>query len=314
MVSNHLSAYKSAFDNWEKQSAVRAKPNRFVEGKYGGEYFFSPELVPICEHAHVQSRDPQVRKNLIIRHLYTHLTFTEHLEHEIVNQMTFKIGKNQLGLELPISMRMDAWKIYVDEAYHFKFSADLLHKVQALTRIQITENQKPQFLNHLQNVLTDQSQQTKALIRLFFTIVSETLISGTLLKVPHDQRVVPIVREIIKDHAEDEVKHHAYFASLLKEVWPQLSAHQQKEMGLLLPDLIFGFLTPDLGALNHDLLAEGFSEKECAEMIEDTYRKNRVDEEIRRAAKVTINHFYQSDVMKNPYILEAFMQSGLIKA
>src|ERR687886_110138 len=51
-------------------------------------------------------------------------------------------------------------------------------------------------------------EEIAGLTKVFFTVVSETLISAILSDIPHDQRVVGAVRAVIADHAEDEGRHH----------------------------------------------------------------------------------------------------------
>ncbi|MCS1351837.1 diiron oxygenase [Mechercharimyces sp. CAU 1602] len=312
MIDHKQNRYKSAFSKWEEESAVRAKPSRFTKENEHGEFFFTPELVPICDHQLVQRRGVQASKRLIIHHLYTHLNFTEHLEHEVVNHITFQIGKEKTGLILPPAMIADAWKIYVDEAYHYKFSAELVSKVISLTGVPLQKGRQPQFLTRLHTLLADETTETRSWLLLFFTIISETLISGTLMTVPQDQRVVPLVREIIKDHAEDEVRHHAYFAALIGHVWSQLSSSLKQKIGPFLPEFIVGFLEPDLTAVDVSLQQERFTKKEREWIIGETYTNERIQTDIQKASKVAVRHLRKHGVLDEPYTQEAFFKKGFL--
>ena len=84
---------------------------------------------------------------------------------------------------------------------------------------------------------------------MFFVIISETLITGTLTKLPGDETVQQVVRGIAADHASDEGRHHAYFRNVFEYVWPRLPRVTRLKVGLLLPDMILAFLQPDSRAL-----------------------------------------------------------------
>lgn len=305
--------YKSAFRLWDDVASVRSQPVRYLQDEeIEDKLFFSPELVPVTEHELVKERGDEVVKQLLIYHLYTHLEFTENLEHEVVNYVAYKIGRRNMGLELPFGMIEDAWKLYVDEAYHFKFSADLAHQVQHKTGVQIPRFGTPNFLTQLLEILDNVPDSKRDLIYIFFSIVSETLITGTLNSVPHDERVVQTVRDVIGDHAEDEKRHHVYFANLLNVLWERLSPENQRLVGPLLSKFIFGFCETDYGAVRLWLEDLKFSNKEIDRIIEESYPRDKVLEGVRSGSKVTVRHFKNAGVFEEKYTEEEFYKCGLL--
>ena len=106
---------------------------------------------------------------------------------------------------------------------------------------------------------------------IFFTIVSETLISAILADIPADQRVVVAVRELVADHAQDEGRHHAYFSRLLEFTWPRLNKRQRAAIGPLLPEMILAFLEPDFVAIAGNLRACGLTAEQIDEVMTESY-------------------------------------------
>ncbi len=306
--------YKSAFTGWDNVASVRAKPVRYLqEEDIEGKYFFTPELVPVTGHPLVQERGEKTVKQIIIYHLYTHLEFTENLEHEVVNYVAYKIGRKKLGIDLPFGMIEDAWKLYVDEAYHFKFSADLAQQVQQKTGVQLPRFSAPNFLYQLHKLLDEVPHSKHDLIYTFFSIISETLITGTLSTVPQDERVVPAVREVIGDHAEDEKRHHVYFAKLLGIVWERLSPENQRLVGPLLPTFIFSFCEPDFGAIRAWLRELRFSEKEMDRILEESFPSRMILDGVRNGCKITLRHLRNAGVFEEKYTEEEFHKRGLLQ-
>ena len=163
----------------------------------------------------------------------------------------------------------DAYKIYTDEAWHAQFSDDLQRQVAVRTGVGPGTFEEPNFFRKLkafqQDVLADERQ----LVMIFFTIVSETLISAILAGIPADQRVVMAVRELVADHAEDEGRHHAYFSRLLEFTWPRLNKRQRAVIGPLLPEMVLAFLEPDFVAIAGNLRACGLTAEQIDEVMTD---------------------------------------------
>jgi hypothetical protein len=127
----------------------------------------------------------------------------------------------------------------------------------------------------------------RPLADIFFTTVSETLISGILGAVPRDQAVFTAVRETVADHAEDEGRHHAYFTRFFEYAWPQLTASQRELMGALLPDFVLG-------------------------VIEETYPDDRVHADMRAASGAMLRLFERNGVLESARAADAFQRCGLL--
>jgi len=302
---------KNPFHAWYKRATVRTQPRRVLEPGEQGQLFFKPELVAPAQHPLIVQRGQGLVEELLIRHLHTYLNFTESLEHEVVNDVAYAIGRGRMDLGLPEDLKLQAFKLYVDEANHTLFSADLQQQVVEATGVTPTLVGTPRFLKQLRRIINSVSREDAWLVKVFFTIVSETLISGTLTKVPRDPRVVPAVRAVLKDHADDEAIHHAYFAGLLQWLWPRLTEQQRRIVGPLLPEFILGFLEPDYDAVRKNLLAAGIPRREAGAVIEDCYPREEVLKGVRQASAVTVTHFYNTGVFEDDSIGEAFERKGI---
>jgi len=70
------------------------------------------------------------------------------------------------------------------------------------------------------------------------------------------------VREVILDHAQDESRHHDYFASFLSIFWLELKPQYQSIISPLLPEIIFAFLEPDINVIKYYLKVMGLENRE----------------------------------------------------
>ncbi|HEY0602413.1 MAG TPA: diiron oxygenase [Herpetosiphonaceae bacterium] len=308
------SEYTSKLQDWDTRAAVRAKPRRILQDEESqGKLYFPTELVPLAQHPTITNLGPSVARQMVVQHLYTYLDFTTLLEHDVVNVVAHEIAHEKIGFALPREMVFDAYKLYCDEAYHALFSVDLKLQVAAATGVDPLPGHMPSFLQRLRILQESVPRDLQQLAEVFFTIVSETLISATLAQIPRDPRVVSAVREVVADHAEDEGRHHAYFSSLLQILWPQLTPQQQQIIGPLLPEFILGFLEPDYAAATRALTNLDLSSRSVEQILQEVYQPDQVLTNARAAAAATLRLFDRNGVLDEPHTAEAFFKSGLIK-
>ena len=165
--------------------------------------------------------------------------------------------------------------------------------------------EEPNFFRKLKGFQLDLVPDEQRLVMIFFTIVSETLISTILSEIPADPRVVTAVRELVADHAQDEGRHHAYFSRLLEFTWPRLNKAQRALIGPLLPEMILAFLEPDFVAIAGNLRACGLTAEQIDQVMTESYPSATVRAGIRSASKATIRHFERVGVVDDPRTAEA---------
>ncbi len=306
--------YVSNLDDWDTFASVRTRPHRVLDTKETGvKSYFSSKFVPIARHSLVQSLPEHIQQEIRTQHLYRYLEFTSKLEHVVVNNVAMAIAQRFINIELPEQMTFDAYKLYCDEAYHAYFSVDLLRQVTSQSHLTPKLLEWPNFiikLREIQHALPD--RETQQLAEIFFVIISETLISSTLVGIPQDGSIVHAVRDVVKDHALDEGRHHQYFAQLLYMLWPRLSVRQRKIIGPLLPDLIFSFLTPDIASIRYELQSYNLPEKHVEAILEETYTKDIIVESTKQSSRATLMHLMRAGVLEEPETKEAFVRSGLV--
>ena len=228
----------------------------------------------------------------------------------MVTPVAYMIGRDRFGLRLPPHMAADARKIAVDEMHHALLATSLVAEIAALAGVTPVAVRRPAFILRLERILAETDAQLRTLVRFFFAVVSETLITGTLSQVPKDARVMPGVRQMLRDHAEDETRHHAFFADALMQVWPRLQAHERALIGPLLPEFISLFMTPDPMALAAALGQVGLGRLEIDRLREEAYAPERLNRAAADGARVTLRHFHRAGVFQDARTADAFAAAG----
>ena len=299
--------YRTTFARWHERSSVRSRPAREHRPTDPGTVYFPPELVPAAGHDLLRQRDPAVADRLLTQRLYEYLSFTVELEETAVVPVTSRIGRGRATVELPAGMRADAFKITTDEAYHSLMTYELIEGVARETGVAPLLPDSPPFLAELAAV-----RGADPLAPLVAAVVSETLVSRILADLPNDERLPAAVRDVVRDHAEDEGRHHAYFRALLRELWPRLGDTQQRRLGVLVPRLVHGFLAPDLPHLRRLLDSVGLPAAEVDTVLDEAYAPERVAAEVAHAARRTVGYFAEVGALEHGSVADAFGRAGLV--
>lgn len=303
-------SYESQFEKWDELACIRKKP-RPVTPFDRKLYFYSEGLATLFAHPRVAKAPEQIRRKLLVLHLYNYLEFTVRLELGPVNDVSKLLCLEEFLPWLPSQMRDDAFKIYVDEGAHAEMCHRLMMAVQESTkvkRLRLT----PAFLRILDDLVASGEPEYRQLIKLFFVIISETLITGSLVKLPKDESVQRAVRDLANDHATDEGRHHAYFRKVFEYVWPRLAREVRRKLGILLPDMILAFLQPDKSALTRML--ESFPEEfpKPAQIVEEVVAYKSTHDGIVNSASPTLKMLRENHVFDDPAIVNAFIGLRLV--
>ncbi|MCQ1575870.1 diiron oxygenase [Streptomyces parvus] len=274
------------------------------------QVYFPPELVPVVSHPIVRDAAPGTVHRVLVERLFHYLHFTTELESVAVLPVTVDISRGRDDLDLGAAMREDAFKISTDETWHAQFSHDLMNQVSAETGIPL-RTVEPTFLRRLEDVRALMEPELRGAQSLAFCIVSETLISAILADLPQDRRLPAAVRDLIRDHAEDEGRHHAYFRSVLKYFWHSLSPDQRRLLGPWLPELVTIFLEPDYPAAARSLLAAGLTTAQTEAVLAESYPAETVRASIADASRTTVRYFAEIGALDDPATLDAFHARGL---
>jgi len=304
--------YRSTFAQWHERASVRSRPARVLRPPPADCRYFPPELFPVVGHPRVRALGEPAVRRLLVQRLYGYLLFTVELEETAVVPVTSRLGRGRLEIDVPDRMRADAFKITTDEAYHSLFTYDLIAQVADETGVPPLLPAEPPFLRELAATRTAGDPVVRRLGPLLVAMVSETLISRVLSDLPGDARLPSAVRAVVRDHADDERRHHAYFRVLLRQVWPQLGQAEQRVLGALVPRLVRGFLAPDLAHTRRLLGAAGLRPGEADEVLAEVYTEPRVNRDVAHAARRTVRYFEEVGALEHGEVREEFARAQLL--
>lgn len=304
--------YRSRLSDWYGRAAVRTRPRHmFVDEAAENLVYFPPELVPVAGHPLVKALGPEAERRMLIRALHLYLSFTVVLEHGVVSRVCQNIAHGGLGPDVAPAMSMDAYAIYCDEAYHALFSADMRQQVADATGIAPDLGYRPTCLSQLDTLVASLPDSRRPLTEMVFCIVSETLISGVLRQLPRDVRVMSAIRLLVADHAFDEGWHHAYFVRVMKFLWPRLDTADQRALGVLIPQFIESFLSPDLAAVASSLAAEGLPPEQVRQVLAEVYTTEQAPD-LRGSARRLLQLCEGEGLFADEQIADAFRHLHLI--
>jgi len=296
--------YQSRFTAWDEKAWVRSKPHHVAPFE-PDLWFFSSALSPLLLDPRVASAPEEIRRSLMVLTLYDWLEFTEWLEVGPVNSVCDRLRQPHFLPWLSPQMKADALKVYTDEAGHAEMSHALARAVETYTGLE-SARLRPSFLDMFDSLMTDEEPTLAALVELFLAVTSETLITGTLNKLPSDPTVQQAVRDIAKDHATDEGRHHAYFRSVCLAVWPRLPTEVKRRVGVLLPEMILAFLAPNPTNLTRLLSRVNHFDNAEAEIANAVCAHPAVAQTIRTSCAPTLRTFREAGVFGHPLVVDAF--------
>jgi hypothetical protein len=312
-LEHETAAITKALRSWYDRAGVRVDPRRLMrEENREGLHYWPPALAGFMEHPLVAQQGAAAREELLVRQLYQYLQFTANYELRVINRATELIANGRTGLDLPVPVRMDAYKIYVDEGYHAMYSFDVIAQVEQASGIEHRPFDFDTTLRYLHEAQENAPARLRTTAGLLVVIVFETLITATLTQIPRSGDVISLVREVVSDHAHDEGCHHAYFSKFFGYLWGQLSPKDRSIVGPLLAEFIVRPLEPQLDTLRDSLQVAGLSREACEEVLEDSFPAGRTRDTIRATAKSTLRMFGNHGLYDDPGTREAFAARGLL--
>jgi hypothetical protein len=122
--------------------------------------------------------------------------------------------------------------------------------------------------------------------------------------------VVSAVRETVADHAIDEGRHHAFFASFLRYLWAQLPDADRLRVSLWVPRLMDMFLRPDLAAIREELACHGLGDEDAAAVVSDVYTFEAMSEHRSGVTSMTLRYFTELDAFRSGQAQEELSAYG----
>lgn len=314
----YRSQYRSPNDSIDHQRVgTHVAPPRFLltEELAAGKTLFASDLERYVAHPHVAplaADGSESKRQIEFLLLSAFNQMTEQLEHEMVNRVLLDIKYDTLGLSLPRELRRDAGIIYEEEANHARVAEDLTDQITRATGLVPPQFPRPAYFERVSALEAILGPPLDRLVKPLLVVATETCITGVLAKVPKDDRVLSVVREVIDDHARDEAKHSAYFTAVFTELWPRLPVEHRASLGPLLPNIVQAFLSPDRRTIQAQLAVLGLSRDKQREVLFEAYPEADVQRDIARSAAGTVALFRRFGVLDDPQSLEAFGEAGLL--
>lgn len=304
--------YVSAFKNWDSKSSVRSSPDRIEGSSLGGALLFPDDLVPVLGHEYFHREGERFRQRIRLAHLERYLKFTLALETDAVNPVILDIARSRDGLHLPSEMRQDAFRMYVDEAYHANFTYALLRRLEIEKGISADFTERPHFLQRIAIIAETVPAGMRYQLMTMFVSISELLITGTLTALPRYEEVAAPIKESIHDHAADEARHHAFFSAYFPIYWHSLSGEEQQILGPLVPDLIDCFLQPDVASLKAEFDRYGIPAETASTILAETFNAEKTAADKKKMARPVLKLMERIGICGSPSITDRLGTLGLV--
>lgn len=305
---------KNVLKEWHEKASVRNAPRRMLNEDDLSSHVYPQNLAPVTNHDLVINSSGERINKILTNHLYRYLDFTTKLEVVAVNDTVKDLALGHSVINPSEEMKIDALKIYTDEAYHALFSADLFAQLKSMTGIHPVVPKVPYFLSTLNKIISEYADESeKNLMKLIFVIVSETLITSSLTDIRKDSSLPEAVRDVIRDHAMDEARHHAFFSGLLMAIWPMLDRRTRIHCLTRIPDFIFAFVHPDKDAITAELCSVGFSLSDADIIVNETYTQPMIESYARGTSSRFMGHVMNFDEFHESEVQDAFEKKGLIQ-
>lgn len=264
--------------------------------------------MPFINHPKIAGKHADHIPEILAYALFRYLTFTINLELIVVNRTTKRLLAGSCGISLDSESRLNAMRLYCDEAYHALFCADMLVQAQRLTGFD-HQAQQPAFLNKIREL--DHNSQLYGIETLLFTVVSETLITANLMEIRQGEHTPKAITSLMLDHAMDEARHHAFYKDVLYQLFRISSVAQKSKLAALLPEFILAFTRPDTNSMMADLKAVGLCTDDADEILADTYAKCTITSYAKACAKDLVSSLDELNVFHVPEVQDAFCRAGL---
>jgi len=316
-ASNEFTA-EAGLGRWDERASVRVAPRRLLAEPEATEntQIFPAHMVPILSSYEGSARWPvETRHAIAVQHLFRYLSFTVHLETAVVNPVLLAMVNGQVGVPLSPSTRLDALRMYTDEAYHALAAVDIGQQVaRSSAVVDRTQGLAGRTFSHgLRRVVqASGAPELSRLHALMFVIVSETLISSNLREIASDSELADGVSDTLGDHARDEGRHHAFFAQYLKALWPSLDPSTRREVALRIPDLIEVFFAPEVEDVAEELRELGVRKSDRDAAMEAAYGQDVVRASAAASSTRLVRYLTELGALESPEVYEHYAARGLV--
>jgi hypothetical protein len=233
---------------WEKSATVRCRPRRLLEQFNTDTGFYYPvSRQPLAIHPEVVQMGDEAKRYILIQSLYKYCHDIVYIETEVVNRVTLHIVNNNLPVVFDASCRRDALTIIVDESYHAYVAMDALLQIQAHTHVEPLDLGGAVSLSvAIENFQCELAATYHKALEVLCVCIAENTLTKEIVNMMDSKETHRFFQHVLRDHLTDEARHSAFFTSILKQLWQNLSPDYQYELGTRLPTFISQYLDGSL--------------------------------------------------------------------
>ncbi|MCB9745090.1 MAG: diiron oxygenase [Alphaproteobacteria bacterium] len=319
---------------FEDPAAVSAQPSRSIYGKElesrylsmgpKGRYvpmvghgrdaddpgaWWSQEKSMLLMHPEVQQAPEEVQQRVLAGECMAYNHFTSQLERGPVSWVCETIGHGELLPALPRMMRMEGMVMLVEEKHHDLCSMDVLNRVSQDAHV-LCPGVAPAFEHRLMDLMAEEGEEHAWLVVLAFVIGSETLITSMLSDMATDKTLKELVRDVMRDHAMDELKHRAFFNKLVVLLARYLSLPFRDRLARILPLTLAAYLEPDRVMLEAVARNAGLADPEGVAFEVSVLPEVR--QSMKLAAAPSVRTFRRLGLLERPGVEELYVAHGLV--
>lgn len=305
---------KFQIKNWDAKSSVRGSPNRYalpqdIDIQLKTKHWFLPRALPWLSEPAIQNLSSDISHVLLARYLVFFLEYTTALEHKVVNPAVEIIAHDELGLGIPVDLKLAAFQLYTDEGYHAFVAAAVATEVSKYYGLK--KYDKPiQRILRLQNLINLDPARVK-LATLVAGFVSETSITKELLDFTSDELVGPSYH-MLSDHLRDELQHSNCFSNVFHYIWFELDNSSRTFASTLMVQMIREFFRLDDTWLTQTLAEIGVPGQEAIRIQRKLQEKNMCIARARSGATGTVKALKKSGFFDHGNNLMCFIEAGLL--
>jgi hypothetical protein len=259
--------YTSPFISWDRQAAVRSFVNTDDEWSNYSGYWMPTSADNILSHPLIPDA---IKQSLSAYLLIGSLDFTYDLEQKLISHVSSQLASGTLLPDLPNDVKIDALKIQCDEAFHALQAQRLATKVRQTSCVN-PDHTLSCFLRFVAEVTNGSNLLSTELLLFCAVVVSETLITKSLLDDWRDSSLPNEIRHFFHLHYKDEVQHSLYFTWLLHHVCTTWSTATQQMISDLWPKFIDAYLDSDINIAKRALQEFDLAGDLINRIIHETY-------------------------------------------
>lgn len=216
-----MNIIETTLKKWNHSAIIRTRQRRLLnEQDQEAKLFFPAERSPLCLHPKVSSLGEEAIRYIQVQTLFSYLNGIANIELDLINDSSYKLYKNAVGMDFPYNMRLDALTVVIDESYHALVALDLINQVEQMTGITplaMPKDTEASFA--LNEAITLIPTEYRELFRLVCVSLSEQALTTDLIDVINNKDIFPSFYLVMKDHVADEGRHARFSQLVLEFIW-----------------------------------------------------------------------------------------------